>query len=79
MHSPVAGTVTFAGGSYGTVKIRDAQGNSHEILHLDGVKVKEGQTLSAGDAIGTMGDVDPMAQANMRSMCITSCAMPTAN
>ncbi|AOY64587.1 peptidoglycan-binding protein [Xanthomonas citri pv. glycines] len=59
VHSPVAGTVTFAGGSYGTVKIRDAQGNSHEILHLDGVKVKEGQTLSAGDAIGTMGGRGP--------------------
>nr|WP_241148245.1 peptidoglycan-binding protein [Xanthomonas axonopodis] len=59
VHSPFAGTVTFAGGNYGTVKIRDAQGNSHEILHLDGVKVKEGQTLSAGDAIGTMGGRGP--------------------
>ncbi|AMV06705.1 hypothetical protein AC028_07635 [Xanthomonas citri pv. aurantifolii] len=51
--------MTFAGGSYGTVKIRDAQGNSHEILYLDGVKVKEGQALSAGDAIGTMGGRGP--------------------
>ncbi|MBB3821223.1 putative chitinase [Xanthomonas arboricola] len=59
VHSPVAGTVTFAGGNYGTVKIRDAQGNSHEILHLDGLKVKEGQTLAAGDAIGTMGGRGP--------------------
>lgn len=59
VHSPVAGTVTFAGGNYGTVKIRDAQGNSHEILHLDALKVKEGQTLSAGDAIGTMGGRGP--------------------
>nr|WP_275655073.1 peptidoglycan-binding protein [Xanthomonas floridensis] len=38
---------------------RDAQGNSHEILHLDALKVKEGQTLSAGDAIGTMGGRGP--------------------
>ncbi|WOB50853.1 peptidoglycan DD-metalloendopeptidase family protein [Xanthomonas hydrangeae] len=59
VHSPVAGTVTFAGGNYGTVKIRDAQGNSHEILHLEGLKVKEGQALSAGDAIGTMGGRGP--------------------
>ncbi|MCC4605985.1 peptidoglycan-binding protein [Xanthomonas campestris] len=59
VHSPVSGTVTFAGGNYGTVKIRDAQGNSHEILHLDALKVKEGQTLSAGDAIGTMGGRGP--------------------
>ncbi|MEB1104470.1 peptidoglycan-binding protein [Xanthomonas campestris] len=59
VHSPVSGTVTFASGNYGTVKIRDAQGNSHEILHLDALKVKEGQTLSAGDAIGTMGGRGP--------------------
>ncbi|WP_127168239.1 peptidoglycan-binding protein [Xanthomonas sp. BRIP62415] len=59
VHSPVSGTVTFAGGNYGTVKIRDAQGNSHEILHLDALKVKEGQALSAGDAIGTMGGRGP--------------------
>ncbi|MDV2451959.1 peptidoglycan-binding protein [Xanthomonas hortorum] len=59
VHSPVSGTVTFAGGNYGTVKIRDAQGNSHEILHLEGLKVKEGQALSAGDAIGTMGGRGP--------------------
>ncbi|MCE4372410.1 peptidoglycan-binding protein [Xanthomonas hortorum] len=59
VHSPVTGTVTFAGGNYGTVKIRDAQGNSHEILHLEGLKVKEGQALSAGDAIGTMGGRGP--------------------
>ncbi|WAH64909.1 peptidoglycan-binding protein [Xanthomonas hortorum] len=59
VHSPVSGTDTFAGGNYGTVKIRDAQGNSHEILHLEGLKVKEGQALSAGDAIGTMGGRGP--------------------
>ncbi|WP_349810717.1 peptidoglycan-binding protein [Xanthomonas dyei] len=59
VHAPISGTVTFAGGNYGTVKIRDAQGNSHEILHLDALKVKEGQTLSAGDAIGTMGGRGP--------------------
>ena len=59
IHAPVSGTVTFAGGDYGTVKIRDAQGNSHEILHMQGVQVKAGQTIEAGQAIGTMGGRGP--------------------
>lgn len=59
VHAPIAGTVTFAGGAYGTVKIRDAQGNSHEILHMQGVQVKLGDTLRAGDPIGTMGGRGP--------------------
>jgi putative chitinase len=29
VYSPIDGTVTFSGGKYGTVKIQDAQGNSH--------------------------------------------------
>jgi putative chitinase len=59
VHAPIAGTVTFSGGQYGTVKIRDAQGNSHEILHLDSRSVREGQTVNAGDPIGTMGGRGP--------------------
>ncbi|MET0549434.1 MAG: peptidoglycan-binding protein [Xanthomonas sp.] len=59
VHAPISGTVTFSGGQYGTVKIRDAQGNSHEILHLDSRSVKEGDVVRAGDAIGTMGGRGP--------------------
>lgn len=59
VHAPIDGTVTFSGGQYGTVKIRDAQGNSHEILHLDTRSVKEGQVVRAGDPIGTMGGRGP--------------------
>ncbi|WP_206098342.1 hypothetical protein, partial [Pseudomonas viridiflava] len=33
VYAPIAGTVTFVGGSYGSIKIKDADGNSHEILH----------------------------------------------
>lgn len=29
IHSPVAGTVEFVGGRYGTISIRDAEGNRH--------------------------------------------------
>ncbi|MCD9004851.1 peptidoglycan-binding protein [Luteimonas sp. XNQY3] len=59
VHSPVAGVVTLSGGAFGTVKIRDAQGYSHEILHLDGRHVAAGQTIAAGDPIGTMGGRGP--------------------
>lgn len=59
VHTPVAGVVTFAGGQYGTIKIRDADGNSHEILHTQSQSVVIGQRLEAGDAIGTMGGRGP--------------------
>lgn len=59
VHAPIGGVVTFSGGQYGTVKIRDAQGNSHEILHLDSNSVQEGQTVRAGDPIGMMGGRGP--------------------
>lgn len=59
VHSPVAGVVTFSGGDFGTVKIRDAQGHSHEILHLQGRVVESGQTVAAGEVIGTMGGRGP--------------------
>ncbi len=59
VHSPVAGTVTFVGGQYGTIKIRDAAGNGHEILHTDSQSVTVGQNIAAGDEIGTMGGRGP--------------------
>lgn len=59
VRSPVSGTVTFVGGEYGTIKIRDAEGNSHEILHTQSQSVKVGQHLDAGDAIATMGGRGP--------------------
>ncbi len=59
VHSPVAGEITFAGGAFGTVKVRDAGGHSHEILHLHRVDVAVGQRVEAGDPIGTMGGRGP--------------------
>lgn len=59
INSPIAGTVTFVGGQYGTVKIRDAQGNSHEILHTQSQSVVQGQQVTAGQPIGTMGGRGP--------------------
>lgn len=59
VHAPVSGEVTFVGGQYGTIKIRDAQGNSHEILHTRTQLVVLGQQLTAGDEIGTMGGRGP--------------------
>ena len=59
VNAPISGTVTFVGGDYGTVKIRDAQGNSHEILHMQSTQVKQGQHIEAGDPIGTMGGRGP--------------------
>jgi putative chitinase len=59
VHSPITGEVTFVGGQYGTVKIRDAEGNSHEILHTQAQSVKVGQHIEAGDEIGRMGGRGP--------------------
>lgn len=64
VRSPVSGVVIYGAGqgSYGTVKIRDDQGNVHEILHLDSrsVRVTDPPTrINAGDAIGTMGGRGP--------------------
>lgn len=58
-HSPVDGKVTLAGGRYGTVKIEDSKGYSHEILHLIKIRVKEGQTIKAGTPIGKMAGKGP--------------------
>lgn len=59
VNSPISGKVTFVGGQYGTIKIEDAQGNSHEILHTQSQLVKEGQQITAGQPIGTMGGRGP--------------------
>lgn len=59
VHAPSSGTVIFVGGEYGTVKIRDAQGNVHEILHMQTQSVHKGDVVQAGDPIGTMGGRGP--------------------
>ncbi len=64
VRSPVSGVVVYGAGQgeYGTVKIRDDQGNTHEILHLDSrsVRVTNPPTrVDAGDPIGTMGNTNP--------------------
>lgn len=59
VHSPVAGEVVFVGGNYGTVTIRDADGNQHQILHTATQTVRVHQRVEAGDQIGTMGGTGP--------------------
>lgn len=62
IHSPVAGTVEFVGGRYGTISIRDAEGNSHQLLHTQSQSVVEGQRIEAGAVIGTMGGRGPRGE-----------------
>lgn len=67
VRSPVSGEVVYGDGqgTYGTVKIRDDQGNLHEILHLDSrsVRVTDPPThVNAGDPIGTMGGRGPKGE-----------------
>jgi hypothetical protein len=59
VYAPIAGIVSFAGGAYGTIKIKDADGNSHEILHTSNHVVNVGTTVAAGDEIGAMGGQGP--------------------
>nr|WP_228482200.1 peptidoglycan DD-metalloendopeptidase family protein [Lysobacter sp. H21R4] len=59
VHAPIAGEVTFVGGQYGTIKILDGDGYSHEILHTNTQSVSVGADVSAGDPIGTMGGRGP--------------------
>lgn len=63
IHSPVAGTVEFVGGRYGTISIRDAEGNRHQLLHTQSQSVVEGQRIEAGAVIGTMGGRGPNGEA----------------
>ncbi|WP_232287963.1 M23 family metallopeptidase [Verminephrobacter eiseniae] len=66
VYSPIGGTVTFVGGRYGTIRIRDAGGNSHEILHTYSQYVTVGDAVKAGDAIGTMGGRGPKGASEFR-------------
>ncbi|RZA10497.1 MAG: hypothetical protein EOP02_34285, partial [Proteobacteria bacterium] len=59
INAPISGRVSFVGGQYGTIKIVDAEGNSHEILHTQSQSVREGQQVVAGQPIGTMGGRGP--------------------
>ncbi len=60
IHSPVNGKVTFVGGQFGTIKICDKQGYSHELLHLHTQRVKVGDFVTLGEEIGTMGGKGPL-------------------
>lgn len=60
IHSPVNGKVTFVGGQFGTIKICDKQGYSHELLHLHTQRVKVGDIVTLGEEIGTMGGKGPL-------------------
>lgn len=60
VRTPIDGEVTFSGGQYGTVKIEDSNGYSHEFLHLQTRAVSAGQHVTAGDVIGTMGGRGPL-------------------
>ncbi|QAU24624.1 lytic transglycosylase domain-containing protein [Dyella sp. M7H15-1] len=59
INSPVDGEVTFVGGQFGTIKIRDVEGYSHEILHTNDQSVQVGQRVASGGSIGTMGGRGP--------------------
>lgn len=59
VYAPIAGEVVFSGGQFGTVKIRDADGNTHEVLHLQDRSVAVGDRIDAGDSLGTMGGRGP--------------------
>ena len=60
IYSPVSGKVTFVGGNFGTIKIKDSQGYSHELLHTHTQKIKVGQIINLGDELGTMGGKGPL-------------------
>jgi putative chitinase len=59
IHAPISGSVTFVGGRFGTAKIRDAEGISHEILHTQAQSVSVGQRVEAGQVIARMGGRGP--------------------
>lgn len=61
--SPIDGKVSYSGGSFGTVKILDNKGFSHEILHLLSQDVTEGEPVKAGvTQIGRMGGRGPQKE-----------------
>lgn len=57
--APVSGTVEFVGekGGFGNqVRIKDANGNSHWLSHLDSASVRPGQQITAGEIVGKGGN-----------------------
>jgi type VI secretion system secreted protein VgrG len=61
VHAPVSGTVEMPpnGGQYGTIGIRDDQGNLHQFLHTETQLVQDGQNVRVGTPLGTMGGRGP--------------------
>ncbi|CAG1066697.1 hypothetical protein BAC1_02326 [uncultured bacterium] len=57
--SPVSGYVMEKLYNWGLVVIKDAQGFTHEIFHLDEIKVDKGDHVTAGQIIDTMGGRGP--------------------
>lgn len=69
VRSPVSGKVTFRGGEYGTVRIRDSAGFEHSLIHMHldvGGKIKGpagymavslGDYVERGQIIGLLGNV----------------------
>ncbi|WP_429067053.1 M23 family metallopeptidase [Aeromonas bestiarum] len=61
--SPIDGKVSYSGGLFGTVKILDNKGFSHEVLHLLSQDVTEGEPVKAGvTQIGRMGGRGPQKE-----------------
>ncbi|MGY3450992.1 peptidoglycan DD-metalloendopeptidase family protein [Bradyrhizobium sp. USDA 4353] len=58
LRSPVTGVVTRAGeGGYGTIAIQDKDGISHQLLHTHSQHVRVGDSVGAGELVGTMGNM----------------------
>jgi putative chitinase len=60
IYSPIEGEVTFVKGNFGTIKIKDSEGVSHELLHTHTQVVKLGEVVNVGDLLGTMGGKGPL-------------------
>lgn len=59
VHSPVTGTVTDVKKEWGMVEVTDENGFKHQLRHLDEMAVKKGDTVVAGQNVGTMGGRGP--------------------
>lgn len=56
LHAPVDGEVVLSGGRSGTISIKDSNGFVHKLMHTSTRNVEVGDRVSAGDAIGRMGN-----------------------
>ena len=54
--APVDGVVKLDFGNGNTVIIKDKDGYSHWLGHLDSILVKNGQSVNSGTKVGTLGD-----------------------